>query len=127
MFKKYQNSLLLIARLVIGGIFIYAGWLKVSDMAGTIGMMAGLSIPVWLIYIVAYAEFIGGILVVLGLFTELAAVVLAVIMLVAAYLSREGGAPAYTLPFAVFAGLLGLFSGPGHYSLGCLFFGKKDQ
>ncbi len=118
MFKKYQDSLLFIARLVIGGIFIYAGWLKVSDMAGTIEMFANLSIPAWLTYIVAYAELIGGILVVLGLFTELAAIVLAVIMLVAAYLSREGGVSAYTLPFTMFAALISLMSGPGSYNLG---------
>jgi putative oxidoreductase len=126
MFKKYQNSLLLIARLIVGGIFIYAGWLKVADIAGTIEMFAGLSIPAWLTYIVAYAELIGGILVVFGFFTELAAIVLAIIMLVAAYLSREGGAPAYTLPFTMFAALIGFLSGPGNYNIERCILRKKN-
>jgi putative oxidoreductase len=125
MFKKYQDSLLLIARLVIGGIFIYAGWVKIAHMADNIAMFASMGIPAWLTYIVAYAEFIGGILVVLGIFTELAAFALAVIMLVAAYLSREMGPAGYMLPVAVFAALLQFFSGPGHYSIGCLFFGRN--
>jgi putative oxidoreductase len=121
MFKKYEGSLLLIARLIVGGIFIYAGWYKVSNMADTLAMFASLSIPAWLTYIVAYAELIGGALVALGLFTELSAIVLAIIMLAAAYLSREGGMAAYSLPFAMLAALLGFMSGPGRLSLGRLF------
>lgn len=125
MFKSLENTLLLVARIVVGGIFIYAGWLKVSDMPSTLAMFSGLNIPAFLTYIVSYAEFIGGALLVLGFFTEFAAIVLSIIMLVAAYLSREGGPTAYMLPVAVFAALLQFMRGPGHYSLGCLIFGKK--
>ncbi len=125
MFKSLENSFLLIARLVIGGIFIYAGWLKVADMPSTLAMFATLGIPAFLTYIASYAELIGGVLLVLGLFTEFAAVVLAVIMLVAAYLSREGGMATYSLPVAVFAALLQFLRGPRSYSLGRLF-GRKD-
>jgi uncharacterized membrane protein YphA (DoxX/SURF4 family) len=98
--------------------FIFAGYEKVSNMAGTVGFFSSLGIPVFLTYIVAYAELIGGVLIVLGLWTCLSAAVLAVIMLVAVWLTRAGGLQVMMYPLAVFAGLVSLMgSCGGKYSV----------
>lgn len=73
----------LFIRIAVGVVFINAGWLKVNDMEMVLTGFAGLGIPAWLAYFVAYAEFIGGILLVIGLFSRYVGVILAVIMLVA--------------------------------------------
>ena len=111
-----RNWTLLVARLIIGGIFIFTGWVKVADMASTIGFFATLGIPAFLAYIVGYLELIGGILLVLGIWTQKSAVILALIMVVAVWLTMAGGFQAFGTPLAVLAGLLSLIaSGSGKY------------
>ena len=117
-FTKNKDVLVLISRLIIGGIFINAGWLKISDMAQTIGFFQTLGIPAFLAYIVGYAEFIGGVLLVLGLFVEMSVLVLAIIMIVAVCLTRGGGVQMFGLPLTMLAALLlAGISGPGRYAL----------
>lgn len=74
---------ILFVRIALGIIFIYAGWMKISNMDQVLSGFASIGIPTALTYLVAYSEFIGGILMILGLFARYAGVVLAVIMLVA--------------------------------------------
>lgn len=111
----------LVARLIIGGIFITAGYLKIMEMEGTIAFFGQLGVPAFLAYIVTYAELIGGVFLVLGLWTCIPAAVLSIIMLAAIYLSFEGGFQAYSYPLVVLAGLVALIgSCGGRYSLaGC--------
>ncbi|MEK7607811.1 MAG: DoxX family protein [Patescibacteria group bacterium] len=116
--KVNKNLAVLIVRLIIGGIFITTGWMKVSDMAATIDFFGGMSIPAFLAYIVSYAELIGGVLIVLGLWTEIATGVLAIVMLVAIYYVRSMGFQGFMGPLAVLAGLVSLLaSGAGSYAV----------
>lgn len=112
----------LVVRLIIGGIFIAAGWMKVSDMAGTLGFFAQLGIPAFLTYAVAYLELIGGVFVVLGLWTCISSSVLAVIMAVAVVITFKGGLQSFGYPLVTLAGLVSLIgSCGGKYSiLGCV-------
>lgn len=113
-----KNLAVLIVRLIIGGIFMATGWMKVSDMVSTVGFFGSLGIAPFLAYIVAYAELVGGAFVVLGLWTEIAAGVLGVIMLGAVYYTRSMGFQGFMGPLAVLAGLVSLLaSGAGAYSL----------
>ena len=117
---KRGDIALLLTRLIVGGIFILSGWIKVSDMATTVGFFAQLGIPAFLAYIVAYLELIGGIMLVLGLYTCLAALVLAVIMAFAVWFTRSAGFPGFGLPLATLAALLALFGVcGGKYSMKC--------
>lgn len=110
---------LLIARLIIGGIFIYAGYLKVTDMQMTLGMFSSMNIPVFLTYIVSYGELIGGILLILGLWTTLTAIFLSIIMMVAIYLIRSMGIQLLMTPMSILAALLVIWgAGAGKYSIG---------
>lgn len=117
--KNKTDVTLFITRLIIGGIFIYSGWYKVADMTTTISMFSALGIPTFLLYIVSYGELIGGILLVLGLWTDRASAFLAIIMIFAIYYTRSLGFPVFGMPLAVLAGLLPILGcGAGKYRVG---------
>lgn len=119
MSDKKRNWILLIVRLIIGGIFIFAGWAKVADMTSTVGFFATLGIPAFLAYVVGYLGLIGGILLVLGIWTQKSAAILAIIMIVAVWITMPGGFQAFNTPLSVLAGLLSIMaSGSGSYVVG---------
>jgi len=82
------------------------GWMKVSDMAGTIAYFGQLGFAPFLAYVVGYAELFGGIALVLGLWTCVVSIVLGIIVIVAAYVSRGAGFQGVVLPVAVLASLI---------------------
>lgn len=113
-----KNLASLIVRLIIGGIFITTGWMKVADLAATVGFFSQLGIAAFLAYVVTYAELIGGILIVLGLWTEIAAIVLGVIMLGAIYYTASMGFQGFMGPLAVLGGLISILgTGAGSYAV----------
>lgn len=81
----------LLLRIALGAVFINAGWLKLMDMGMTTEFFDSMGLAGWMAYLVAYCEFIGGILLVLGLFARYVGVVLGIIMLVATFLMAENG------------------------------------
>ena len=113
-----KNLAVLIVRIIIGGIFIIAGWMKVSDMAMAASYFNDLGIATFLAYIVAYAELLGGLALVLGLWQHISATVLGVIMLGAIYYSVSGGFPGVMGPLSLLAGLVSLLgTGPGKFTV----------
>lgn len=113
-----HNICLLVARIIIGGIFIYSGWMKVSDMSQTIAFFATAGLPAILAHVVAYTELIGGGLLILGLFSEIAAAALAIIMVGAVYLTWSAGPQMFMTPLAILGGLLAFMAaGAGHYAV----------
>ncbi len=78
---------LLVLRVVVGAVFAAHGAQKIFEytIPGTIGSFAGMGVPMPEIAapFVAFVELIGGILLVLGLFTRLAGILLAIDMVVA--------------------------------------------
>lgn len=70
-------------RLVIAIIFIRHGWLKLDDMAGTIQFFGSIGLPALFAYVVALVEFLGGILMLLGVWTTLIAWLFVAIMVAA--------------------------------------------
>ena len=120
MSNKRKDIALLVARLIIGGIFITTGWMKISNFPATIGFFSSLGIPAFLAYVVGYLEFIGGITLVLGVWTCLSAAVLAVIMVFAVWFTHSMGFQAFGTPLATLAGLVSLVgSCGGKYALAC--------
>ncbi|HVT75373.1 MAG TPA: DoxX family protein [Candidatus Paceibacterota bacterium] len=114
---KRKDILILATRIIIGGLFIFAGWAKASDMGMTVGFFSQMGLPAFLAYIVTYAELAGGVAVILGLWTELAACGLAIIMIGATYYSYKM-APMMNVPafqaimptLAIFAALCALMA-----------------
>lgn len=115
----------LFIRIALGVVFISAGWMKISAIDITVGAFAGFGIPAWLTYVVAYAEFVSGIALILGIFVRYFSVVLAVIMLVAILLvhlpngfSLQTNGYEYALVLFL-ASLSLVVLGGGKYSLCC--------
>ena len=81
----------LFARIVVGWVFMWSGWTKLNnlyptpDFPGMISRFAewGIPYPSIMAPFVSGVEFIGGLLLLLGLFTRLAATPLVIVMIVA--------------------------------------------
>ena len=118
---------LLVLCIVVGAVFTAHGAQKIFEytIPGTIGSFAGMGVPMPEIAapFVAFVELIGGILLVLGLFTRLAGILLAIDMVVALVLVHlaaglwvgEGG---YEFVAVLGAAALALaLTGAGRFSL----------
>jgi putative oxidoreductase len=76
---------LLLFRIALGTVFILSGWGKLHNIEKVVGFFTDLGIPFpnFQAHMVAATELGGGILILLGLFTRLAAIPLSVTMIVA--------------------------------------------
>lgn len=111
---------LLVLRVVVGAIFLYSGWTKFQGgIEGTAKFFGDAGIP-WanvMAPLVAGIEVVGGLMLILGIYTCVAAALLTIIMLVAAYISRT--TPMWTYPLTMAAACFALFTtGPGAWALG---------
>ncbi len=122
---KCTDTAQLILRLGVGIIFVFHGFVKLFG-AGSIeqfsGMLAGLHfpIPTFFAYLVGAVEFFGGIAMLLGIFTDIAAILLAIIMAVAFVVvkSQKGWLPAGDVDIALLVASLAIFfGGPGKFSV----------
>lgn len=87
--KNIKNTILLIIRILVGGMISYAGYIKLINMdqaVVTMGELTGL--PAGIIWAVALGEFVSGLGIVLGVWTRLAALGTVVIMIGAVYFTK---------------------------------------
>ncbi|MCW8108656.1 DoxX family protein [Alteromonas ponticola] len=92
-FKKalthFDGAPLLLLRLYLAPIFIQAGWTKVIGFSDTVAWFGnqewglGLPFPAVLVTLTIAAELVGGVMLLLGLFTRLVSIPLSITMLVA--------------------------------------------
>jgi putative oxidoreductase len=117
---------LLLLRIVLGIIMIYHGWPKLTNLAGTIDGMAGMGVPAPAVAAIfaTVAEFVGGWLMLLGAFTDIAGLMFAIDMLGAitfvhaknGFSVAKGGVE---WPLLLVATALAIaLSGPGRYAVG---------
>jgi putative oxidoreductase len=120
----------LAVRLITGIIILAHGWQKLTEMGpGNFGgqMLAGLGVPLpmFMGYVVTFTEIIGGLLLIVGFLSRLAALLLTINLVVAillvkvnvGFLSGSSGTGA-ELDLALIAGFLViLFAGPGSLSV----------
>lgn len=87
MFNKLQNPLSLAGRLLLAALFLPAGIGKITGFAGTVGYIssAGLPLPTVAAAVAILVEVGGGLALVAGFGTRLAALVLALFTLVASF------------------------------------------
>ena len=78
-----RDVLLLLARVMIGAVYVTSGWRKLMDLPAFVKTMPNRGLPEWLAYVAAPVEFVGGMLLILGLATAYAAVVMVVFTIVA--------------------------------------------
>jgi putative oxidoreductase len=117
---------LLLVRVVLGIIMIYHGWPKLTNLGGTIEGFTGMGIPLPALSAIfaMVAEVFGGLLLLVGAFTDIAGLLIAIDMLGAiifvhaknGFAVNEGG---FEWPLALLAmGLAIALAGPGRYAVG---------
>lgn len=91
--RKYDDLAILLLRIGVGIIFIVSGWGKLTGIEGTQGFFGNIGIPLpgLMAWIVAIVEFFGGIMVLLGAYIRIPALLLACVMLVALLTTKLGG------------------------------------
>src|SRR5918992_4764148 len=128
---------LLLVRLVMGAAFILHGWPKIQNPMGWMNAMGGQGVPSFLQALAAFAEFGGGIALVLGLLTPISAFgivcqMLGPLLLVHfpkgdRFVASAPGASSYELALIYLVLAVSLIAlGPGRWSLDAMLFGKRD-
>lgn len=119
--KKFFNSDvgLLVLRLALGTIFIVHGWAKFASMGQTKEFFMMFHIPVFLAYVVAFVELVGGLFIIFGMFTQIVGILLAVVIICAVWIVKSKFPLSMAeIDLMVFASAIALaFSGSGKYSL----------
>ena len=122
----HPDAALLILRVVLGVIMLYHGWPKLTNLGGTIEGFSGMGVPLPALSAVfaTVAEVGGGLLLLFGVLTDVAGLLIAVDMLGAivfvhaknGFAVNEGG---IEWPLALMAMALAIaLAGPGRYSVG---------
>lgn len=125
---------LLLVRLVMGLGFVPHGWPKIQNPMGWMNAMGGSGVPSFLQALAALAEFGGGIGLILGLLTPIAAFGLVCQMigaLVVVHLPQSHpfvaqGGPSYELALVYLVLAITLIAlGPGRWSLDAMLFARR--
>ena len=127
--KNYYLWALLLIRITVGSTFLAHGSQKVFGLFGGPGLrnfaawLTTLQVPHWLSYLAALSELIGGCLILLGIATELGALLIIPIMGGAIFLVHwnkgyflQDGGFEYPLNLLLFAIAI-IIGGPGKYAL----------
>jgi putative oxidoreductase len=81
---RLQPLALLVMRLALGAIMVAHGYLKVfGGLHHFAQMIGGMGVPAWLAYVASFTEFLGGLLLLAGLFTRPAAFAVCIDLVVA--------------------------------------------
>ncbi|MEK9131640.1 MAG: DoxX family protein [Patescibacteria group bacterium] len=119
---QYKNTDLglFLVRLGIGLVFIIHGWMKLSDMTGTLSFFVDmLHVGAFWAYLVAWVEFLGGLSMLLGVWTYWTGVILAINMVFAIVLVKvgKGFAGGYEFDLLLLLASLAIATvGPGKYT-----------
>ena len=104
---------MLVGRILMSAIFIQAGLSKLMDVSGTIGYFGSIGLPLAsvIIWPVIVIEVVGGLLVLTGFYTRIAASVLALFTIAAAFTGHSNWADildfqAFMKDIAITGGLL---------------------
>lgn len=93
-----QNILNLIGRILLGYMFVFAGWGKLTGYAGTEQYFQHLGLATWLLPIVIIVELGGGLAIITGLLTRISALGLAVFCILTAFMVHFPAMQAATDP-----------------------------
>lgn len=87
MFDKLQDPLALVGRLLLGALFVPAGIGKLTGFAGTVGYISSVGLPMPQVgaALAIAVEIVGGVALIAGYGTRVAAIVLAVFTVVASF------------------------------------------
>ncbi len=122
--KSNTDLALLLVRVGLALVFLAHGWEKISGIEDTITYFASLNMsPVWA-YLVAYTEFIGGLLMLVGFGTGWAGVALATTMVGSIVMVKlgKGFVGGYEFDLMLFLSAISIsLAGAGEYTVKYLF------
>lgn len=119
----HQNVALMIGRLLLSIIFILAGIQKITGYGGTVGYMEAMGVPGILLPLVILVEVVGGLAILFGFQTRIAALLLGGFSVLAALLFHFQPSDQIQMimlmkNFAIAGGFLALYvAGPGSFSI----------
>lgn len=118
-FFRNTNLGLLLVRVGVGIVFIVSGWSKFMDIAGTTAFFQKIGLAQPFVYFIAALELLGGLALLLGVWTRIFGWLLAINMLVAIVLVKYAmGFNAYRIDLVLLFAALGIaFAGAGKYAL----------
>ncbi|MBY6275878.1 DoxX family protein [Symbiobacterium thermophilum] len=126
----------LLLRIPLAAVFLFAGWPKLTNLAGAAALFGNFGLPGWLGQFAAVLEVVGGLLLLLGLGTRVMGLLFLIEMVVATALVNWGQAWAggtfdYTAVrmqiTAMFACLALVLTGGGAASLDALWLRRRSQ
>lgn len=130
-FEKLRPLALLLLRLALGAIFVHHGYPKLfGNMRANMEMFSHMGFAGYFVYIVGVVEFFGGLMLIAGLFTRIAGLLIAGEMAVALVkvhhlLSDPLAVSNYEFPLACAVGAFALFTfGAGAVSFDQAIFGE---
>jgi putative oxidoreductase len=123
-FASYSDAAALIGRVALGALFLTHGWPKVKDVRKTIGFVKGTGWPGGAAFAALFSllEFFGGLALIIGLLTQIVAVLFVLEMIATTVFSKTKLNKKFSLgyeldlAYAAFALVLALL-GPGAWSL----------
>lgn len=127
--RNAKDWALLALRVALGVIFIAHGYSKLMGMDGVTGMVMKLGFPApgFFAYVLALTEFLGGIALLVGVFTSIASILIIIVMLVAIFGMKGLYLPAIDPDLSLLVMAIAvLLMGPGRFSVaaslckGCL-------
>ena len=86
---RWQDFLLLVARVLLGWIYVQSGWRKLMDIPAFVSTMPRRGLPSFLGYVAPPVEFVGGLLILLGLATRYAALLMLLFVIIATFSSHR--------------------------------------
>ncbi len=125
-FSVYSDFALLVGRVILGVILVAHGWPKVKNFKGTAGWMESIGLKPGTLFagVSVLLEFVGGLMLIFGLFTQCIAalVVLQFVIIIAKVNFKKGLVGGYELDLAILALAAVLWAvGGGEKSLDALF------
>ncbi|MGM0589199.1 MAG: DoxX family protein [Bacteroidota bacterium] len=119
---QYRKYVPLVLRIGLAAVFIVHGWGKLTGIEGTAGFFGnvGIPLPSVMAWVVALVEFVGGILLLVGFQTRIAAALIAIVMIVAMITVKfaKGFSGGWEFDFVLFLMAVSLmFSGGGAASI----------
>jgi putative oxidoreductase len=123
-FASYSDAAALIGRVALGALFLTHGWPKIKDVRKTIGFVKGTGWPGGAAFAALFSllEFFGGLALIIGLLTQIVAVLFVLEMIATTVFSKTKLNKKFSLgyeldlAYAAFALVLALL-GPGAWSL----------